>query len=215
MTVLDQVKALISQHKIPHGELGVMAGADPSSSPQNKNAVYTRWMEKLADGVVDMGILHRLEQRCDMEEGEILRRHHGSDATMLNVQPDQFIPLLGSVSAAKSEWQADEVEDWLPYPFLKNARRRIFGVRVDGDCMAPTLRDGDVVFVDTVFDMGMLNNRIVVVRFGGEETTLKRFFHRDNGIELRPDNAAYPSLVVKPEEEPRVVGVVVKKVGDV
>jgi len=215
MNLLDQVDAVIAEHKIPNWKIGVMAGANPDSTLQNKNTSFHRWRDKLAQGVVDLEVLKKLEHECGLPHGEIMRRHHGGSAEILNLNPRQFVPLLGAVSAAKSEWHADEVEGWLPYPFLKEARKRIFGVRVDGDCMTPTLRDGDLVFVDTQFDLDTLNNRIVVVRIGGEETTLKRFFRRENGMELRPDNGAYPSIFVKPEEEPEIVGVVVKRVGEV
>lgn len=215
MNLLNQVDAVIAEHKIPNWKIGVMAGANPDSTLQNKNVSFHRWRDKLAEGVVDLKVFGLLERACGLPEGEIMRRHHGGSAEVLPVKPSQFVPLLGSVSAAKSEWQADEVDGWLPYPFLKDARKRIFSVRVDGDCMAPTLQDGDLVFVDTQFDHDTLNNRIVVVRIGGEETTLKRFFQRDSGIELRPDNGKYPAIFVKPEEEPEVVGVVVKRVGGV
>ena len=124
------------------------------------------------------------------------------------------MPLLGSVSAAKKEWKPEEVEQWLPYPFLPNSRNRIFAFKVDGDCMEPTLQDGDIVFVDKQFDMNDVDVRIVVVRIDGEETTLKRFYKRDSFIELRPDNPKHPPITVSPDEEIEIVGMVLKKVGE-
>jgi repressor LexA len=38
------------------------------------------------------------------------------------------------------------------------------------------------------------NGEIVVALLGGEEATVKRFFLREDHIELRPENPAYASL---------------------
>ena len=38
------------------------------------------------------------------------------------------------------------------------------------------------------------NGEIVVALIGREEATVKRFFLRENAIELRPENRAYPVL---------------------
>lgn len=215
MTLIDQVDAVVAEHKIPYWKIGEMAGAKLNSSPQNKIMVYHRWRDKVTSGVVDFAVLHHIEKEASLPKGTIMKRFHGGSAEILSTAPKQFVPLLGAVSAAKSEWHPDEVQGWLPYPFLKDARKRIFGVQVDGDCMSPTVHDGDLVFIDKQFNVDDLNNKVVVVRVDGEDTTLKRFYKRENGIELRPDNGAYPSIFITEQESPEIVGVVVKKVGEV
>ncbi len=72
--------------------------------------------------------------------------------------------------------------------------------------------DGDVVVLDTLVDTDSLKNQsAVIVRRNGDELTIKRFFRlKDGTIELRPQNPSYPTLVLRPGDEAKIVGKVVR-----
>lgn len=208
----------ISKTGAEYGELGQVLGASPTSTIQNKINTFHRFIADLKQGKIDTTKIGKLESYFHLGKGFLLEGLGESSRPEIRPAPfvkEQLVPHLGSVSAWKADWRPEEVKGWLPYPFLKNARDRIFALTVDGDCMEPILKDGEIVFIDKQFDMSNVNGRIVVVRIEGEDTTLKRLYKRERILELRPENARYAPITVTPDQEVQLIGVVVKKVGEV
>lgn len=103
------------------------------------------------------------------------------------VYTTERVPVLGNVCAERFNFSFEAFpEEHLSIP--QEPGRKLFALRISGDCMEPALRDGDFVIMDPA---GVPNEgRIVLARIDGEYT-LKRYFRTPTGIELRPDNKKY------------------------
>ncbi|MCX5783748.1 MAG: XRE family transcriptional regulator [Elusimicrobia bacterium] len=117
-----------------------------------------------------------------------------------NVQPHRIIHVgvIGEVSAEKFRIAEESIPDeYLPVMVEGAYDKKIFALRIKGDCMNPTARDGDYAIVaNTDFiDSG----KLAVLRIDGE-CTLKRVFREKTSVELRPDNPAYKTIKIRPEK---------------
>lgn len=102
---------------------------------------------------------------------------------------DTIVPVLGAVSADRFAFSFDAVPDeHIPNPW---PRKKVFALRISGDCMEPTFRDGEYVYLSETTPP--TNGRVVLAQFDGE-FTLKRYFKHADGIELRPDNTKYKPI---------------------
>jgi len=89
---------------------------------------------------------------------------------------------------AQEEWDGSLVIDAALFP-----GRDLFALRVKGDSMRGAgILDGDVAICEP--RQYARNGEIVVALIGRDEATVKRFFLREDDIELRPENSAYPVL---------------------
>ena len=120
------------------------------------------------------------------------------------------IAVIGRIMAglpmyAQQEWDGTVVVDAGIY-----RGRDLFSLRVRGDSMRDAgILDGDIAVCEP--RQFAENGEIVVALIHGEEATVKRFFRRENQIELRPENPAYPSVRYGFDEiliQGKVVGVV-------
>jgi transcriptional regulator with XRE-family HTH domain len=103
------------------------------------------------------------------------------------------------VSAARAEDRTDAHRGKAPVP--AGSPRR-FAVTVDGDCMEPKYRDGDVVVfsVDAAEREGIVEGKNYFIQFAGEENTFKRIFFDPENRELlilRCWNERYPPRIVE------------------
>ena len=103
------------------------------------------------------------------------------------------VPVIGRIAAglplyAQPEWDGSLVVDADVY-----RGSHLFALRVKGDSMkAAAILDGDLVICEP--RQYAQDGEIVVALIRQEEATVKRFFHRRDHIELRPENPAYPPL---------------------
>lgn len=83
-----------------------------------------------------------------------------------------------------------------------------FGLRVEGDSMAPRFLPGDVIIVDP--EISCENGCPCVVILNGE-ATFKMFYETVEAIRLEPMNNKYPEITIRKDREVdfRVVGKVV------
>ncbi len=109
------------------------------------------------------------------------------------------VPHFHGVSAAKVEHRTDAHRGKAAVP--AGSQRR-FAVTVDGDCMEPKYRDGDVVVfsVDVAEREGILDGKNYFIQLADDENTFKRVFLDPDNRELlilRPWNDRYPARVVE------------------
>lgn len=98
-----------------------------------------------------------------------------------------MIPVLGSVCADRFTFSFETYpEQYLPIPAERG--RNLFALRISGDCMEPTFRDKDLVIINP--NEPPADGKVVLAQLDGE-FTLKRYFLRADGVELKPDNARY------------------------
>ena len=143
------------------------------------------WLGVTADALLELaghkepgGTRQRVQTR-----DELLDRLMAVDATEVG-----FHDFDASGSPGRSIWN-DPVE----YAYLPERRRyargRIRGITVRGDCMAPAIRDGDMVFIDTQAEW---EDGDVVLAVVEDALHLKRLRSSDAGWLLAPDNGEPP-----------------------
>jgi repressor LexA len=116
------------------------------------------------------------------------------------------LPLLGFVAAGRPI-EAVASQDAVEVPPSMIRRGENFALRVKGDSMiGDGILDGDYVIVcrRPTAEMGQ-----TVVALVDGEATVKHFHKTGAGVELRSANPAYPTILVGPEQDFRIEGVVV------
>ena len=115
-----------------------------------------------------------------------------------------------SAGKGKIVWEHEEIDNshaftraWLQRKRLNPKNCRI--ITVDGDSMAPELRNGYVVLIDTA-DRDVRSGKIYALTYDGE-TLIKRLFRLPDGsLEIRSDNPLpeYRAITVRPQDLDRV-----------
>lgn len=115
------------------------------------------------------------------------------------------IPLYESISAGCGFESADII-DYLHLPNIKKPEL-YFGVRVKGDSMEPTIRDGSIIVIKKDEDIpdGRIGAFIV-----DNASFVKRIYRSADETQLVSDNRAYPPISVKEGNEYFECGRVVK-----
>ena len=89
------------------------------------------------------------------------------------------IPVLGSIVAGIPNTAVAEYDE--------------FALRIKGDSMEPTLFDSDIVVIRQQPDVE--DGEIAAVSIAGNEATIKRIYHRSDGIDIVGDNVrAFPRM---------------------
>ena len=99
----------------------------------------------------------------------------------------------------------DRIEDYL---YVPGVPENSYALKVRGDSMLPTIRNGDyVIFVPTT---EIKNGDIVIVRNEWNEVILRRYRVKNGEVFLTSDNPEYPT--VRLSDDCRIIGRAVKKV---
>lgn len=158
----------------------------------------------LRRAATDLGVSHAAIAQIlkTLEEKGYLKREGRYSRTvyLLNqarepaaLQRWREIPIIGRVTAglpmyAQTEWDGSTVLDATVF-----RGQNLFALRVKGDSMQDAgILNGDLAICEP--RQYAQNGEIVVALINNEEATVKRFFLRKSHIELRPENADYPSL---------------------
>ena len=127
---------------------------------------------------------------CGWEQGSETPIPSGFDPL-----PDmEEIPLVGHIACGEPITAEENLEGYVSAPAMWHAT---FALLCRGDSMEPTICDGDLVAIKK--DVQIENGQIVAVRIG-DEATLKRVYIHKDYIELRPENPAYTSIILRKEE---------------
>jgi repressor LexA len=117
------------------------------------------------------------------------------------------VPILGRVAAGKPTLATEHIEETLPLPAEWVKGGEVFLLKVKGDSMFPYILPDDYVIVRS---QPSAENGDVVVTLMGEEATVKRFFKKRGGIELKPDNERWETIrIEKGSGEVRILGKVI------
>lgn len=122
--------------------------------------------------------------------------------------PVQLFPLYSSKVPAGFPSPADDyIESRLDLnEYLVRHKEATFFLRVKGSSMAgANIHDGSLLIVDRSIEAK--HNDIVVADIDGD-LTVKRLYKRDGVVKLLAENEAFPEIVIKPDSELVVWGVV-------
>lgn len=105
------------------------------------------------------------------------------------------LPVIGTIACGTPILAEQNIEDMVNVPSFVHAD---FVLRCSGDSMINAhIRDGDLVCIRIQPDVD--DGQIAAVLIG-EDATLKRVYHRPDGVMLMAENPAYPPMVYIGEE---------------
>ncbi len=141
-----------------------------------------------------------------LEKEEFTQKQEGNIGEIYEVSR---IPLYESISAGCGFETADII-DYLHLPNIKNPEL-YFGVKVKGDSMEPTIKDGSIIVIKKDEDIpdGRIGAFIV-----DNASYVKRIYRSKNETQLVSDNRAYPPINVREGNEYFECGRVVKVLVD-
>ena len=155
-------------------------------------------------------------------KGYLDKRPDISRAIKLNSVNDNFlkIPILSSIAAGEplivnpdQIATSDDYDDYVELPNNFSNEKKLFALRVKGDSMIDALiSNNDIVIMKPADEAG--NGEMVAAWLpANEEVTLKRFYLRNNKVELHSENPKYDPIIVDPKNvliKGKVVGVIRK-----
>lgn len=113
-----------------------------------------------------------------------------------NIQKkDTFdIPIVGNVTAGEPILAIENIEDTYPIPIEYSSYGNLFMLNVKGESMINAgILDGDKVIVRK---QNTAENGEIVVALIDESATVKRFFKRNNYVELVPENTSMSPIIL-------------------
>lgn len=120
-----------------------------------------------------------------------------------------YVDVLGSVSAGTGEWLTDEQHEKV---MLNNEPpAHDFVLRVNGDSMTPTFSDGQIIYVNKIYDIEEVrNNQFVIAELNGDSYVKKIVFDNDRkNCRLISLNKKYTDIEIKKSDDFKIVGVVI------
>ena len=132
------------------------------------------------------------------EEGYIIKDSMKKRTIKLPSSDACAVPLLGTVTAGLPITAIEEVEEYISIPNLTGDSDDYFALHVRGDSMIGAhIRDGDLVCIRIQPDVD--DGQIAAVLIG-EDATLKRVYHRPDGVMLVAENPSFAPMVYIGEE---------------
>ncbi|MCZ0743557.1 XRE family transcriptional regulator [Ligilactobacillus sp. UO.C109] len=120
-----------------------------------------------------------------------------------------YVDVLGSVSAGTGEWLTDEQHEEVMVNNVPPAHD--FALRVNGDSMTPTFSDGQIIYVNKIYDTEEVrNNQFVIAELNGD-SYVKKIVFDDNrkNCRLISLNKKYADIKLKKSADFKIVGVVI------
>lgn len=120
-----------------------------------------------------------------------------------------YVDVLGSVSAGTGEWLTDEQHEEVMVNNEPPAHD--FALRVNGDSMTPTFSDGQIIYVNKIYDTEEVrNNQFVIAELNGDSYVKKIVFDDDRkNCRLISLNKKYADIEIKKSDDFKIVGVVI------
>jgi repressor LexA len=120
-----------------------------------------------------------------------------------------YVDVLGAVSAGTGEWLTREQHEEVSVN--NEPPEHDFAVRVNGDSMTPLFSNGQIIYVNRVFETSEVrNNQFVIAELNGD-AYVKKIVFSDNrrSCRLISLNKNYDDIVITVDDDFEVVGVVV------
>jgi repressor LexA len=108
------------------------------------------------------------------------------------------VPIVGSVAAGTPLLALENIQGVIPVYTEWAKGEDLFFVRVKGESMVPTLRDGDYLLIRR--QAAVENDAIAVILIEGE-VVVKRGVRTGHYLTLQPDNDAFPTRTVNLKQQ--------------
>lgn len=120
-----------------------------------------------------------------------------------------YVDVLGSVSAGTGEWLTDEQHEEVTVNNEPPAHD--FALRVNGNSMIPLFSDGQIIYVNKIYDTEEVrNNQFVIAELNGDSYVKKIVFDDDRkNCRLISLNKKYADIEIKKSDDFKIVGVVI------
>lgn len=120
-----------------------------------------------------------------------------------------YVDVLGAVSAGTGEWLTDEQHEEVMVNNEPPAHD--FALRVNGDSMTPAFSDGQIIYVNKIYDTEEVrNNQFVIAELNGDAYVKKIVFDDDKkNCRLISLNKKYADIEIKKSDDFKIVGVVI------
>lgn len=189
LTIGNKIKTLRKQYNMTQDELGAKITATKS--------MISLWENGRRK--VDTTNLQRIANVFNVTTDYLLGRN--STTNELKAEINYAIPLsrgvripvLGSIVAGIPNTAVTEYDEWIEISHSMAIRGEYFALRIKGDSMEPTLFDSDIVVIRQQPDVE--DGEIAAVSIANNEATIKRIYHRSDGIDIVGDNVrAFPRM---------------------
>ncbi len=104
------------------------------------------------------------------------------------------VPILGRVKAGVPILSEENIEEFFPLPldYFSAGNKDVFMLQIDGDSMINAgINDGDYVIARK---QDVAENGDIVIALLENETTVKRYYAKDEHIRLEPENDSYEAI---------------------
>ena len=188
-TIGNKIKSLRKQHNMTQDELGAKITATKS--------MISLWENGRRK--VDTVNLQRIANVFNVTTDYLLGRNSTTNELKTDINyaipltGGVRIPVLGSIVAGIPNTAVTEYDEWIEISQSLAMRGEYFALRIKGDSMEPTLFDSDIVVIRQQPDVE--DGEIAAVSIAGNEATIKRIYHRSDGIDIVGDNVrAFPRM---------------------
>ena len=188
-TIGNKIKSLRKQHNMTQDELGAKITATKS--------MISLWENGRRK--VDTVNLQRIANVFNVTTDYLLGRSSTTNDSKSEINyaipltGGVRIPVLGSIVAGIPNTAVADYDEWIEISQSLAMRGEYFALRIKGDSMEPTLFDSDIVVIRQQPDVE--DGEIAAVSIAGNEATIKRIYHRSDGIDIVGDNVrAFPRM---------------------
>ncbi len=154
----------------------------------------------LRQAAIDLGISHTAVAQMikSLEKKGYVQRdgHYSREIRLLGRNREQTVhrgrevAVIGKITAGLPMYAQQEYDEAILVDGDLFRAPNLFALRIKGDSMkAAGIFHGDLVICEP--RQYAVNGEIVVALINNEEATVKRFFLKEDGVELHPENEAY------------------------
>lgn len=193
MTVGDRIRQVRQEQDVTQQELADYIGVSKQAVYKYENNIVTNIPTDKVDAIA---------KRLKVSPAYLMGWEEQPEPKKPTVPPGfepmpkmKKVPLIGSIACGTPILAQQNIEKLVDVP--ENIRCD-FSLTCHGDSMVGAgIHDKDVVYIHIQPEVE--NGEIAAVRIG-EEATLKRVYLHTDYIELRPENAAFESIIRRKEE---------------
>jgi len=184
----------------------------------NVSPTYITKIEKNKVGPPSLYFIQKMATAFNLDRNELERLWTQDKADYITIKehiPIHKVPVLNSISAGELlEWTDKEyppgwAEEWIEVD-SGVTDPNAFALRVHGDSMEPEFHEGEYVIVSP--NAQWESGDYVVVANSNNEKALKKIKVNKDHIVLISLNPKYEPIILGKDENPRVIGKVIRKV---